>query len=52
MAVALSLKKNFLKFYLNERGREHEQGAEAEGEAGFPLNREPDVRLDSRTLRS
>ena len=34
---------------------EHKQGewlAESEGEAGFPLSREPDVGLDPRTLGS
>jgi len=28
------------------------RGAEGEREAGFPLSREPDVGLDSRTLGS
>ena len=38
-----------------ERVSEHKQGerrAESEGEAGFPLSREPDVGLDPRTLGS
>ena len=30
----------------------HKLGGGAEGEADFPLNREPNVELDPRTLRS
>ena len=39
---------------MREREREHKQGGgvEAEGEAGSPLSREPDVGLDPRTLGS
>jgi len=40
---------------LSERGtvREHTQaGGEAEGEAGSPLNKEPDAGLDPRALVS
>ena len=42
----------FLKilFKINKREREHEQREwQAEGEAGSPLSREPDVGLDPRT---
>jgi len=42
----------FLRFYLFEKKREHEQGGEAEGEADSPLSREPDAGLDSWVLGS
>jgi len=43
----------FLRFYLLERERERARTeGRAEGEAGSPLSREPDVGLDPRTLRS
>ena len=57
-------KSNFLKdcIYLfeieqkrGEREREHDggcKGREGEGEAGSPLNREPDAGLNTRTLGS
>ena len=38
--------------YLFEREHKQEAGAEGEEEAGSPLNKEPDSRLDPRTLRS
>jgi len=44
----------FLRYYLSDRdtAREGTQaGGVGEGEAGFPLSREPDVELDPRTLR-
>ena len=40
---------------MSERERRHKQAewqAEAEGEAGFPPSKEPDVGLDPRTLGS
>ena len=45
--VLASFFKDFI--YLFVREREHKQ---EEGEAGFPLSREPDVGLDPRTLGS
>ena len=47
---------SFLFFiYLTERDTEREgtqAGGVGEGEAGFPLSKEPDVGLDPRTLGS
>ena len=41
------------RFYLFDREREHKQEKQqAEGEADFPLSREPTEGLDPRTLRS
>ena len=52
--LSLFFKKNIYLF-IWERGRERAQvgeGAEGEGEADFPLSREPDAGLDPKTLRS
>ena len=46
---------DFLKtLFICERGsgREHKVGAKGEGEADFPLSKEPDEGLDPRTLGS
>jgi len=51
IGYALFFFKDFI--YLSERWREHKQGEQrAEGEAGSPPSKEPDVGLDPRTLGS
>ena len=52
--VCLHLHFLFFKDFIYLFEIEHEPGGEAEGEgdAGFPLSREPDVGLDPRTLES
>ena len=55
MLSCLFFLKFFLKvLFLREKERERENMSEggAEGEAGSPLSRKPDARLDSKTLRS
>ena len=43
----------FLKYFIYLTEREHKQGQQqAEGEAGSPLSREPNMGLDPRTLGS
>ena len=45
---------DFLKIlFIGEREKAYKQGEwQAEGEAGFPLSKEPNVGLDPRTLGS
>ena len=51
--TSLSPHHIFLRLYLFDSKRAQEGGAaEREGEAGSPLNREPDAGLDPRNLGS